>query len=209
MNTAPRDYSLIAPLYDRIFNVPLSDGHREIGKLIKGRSRTPGTKILEVGVGSGLTLNYLQNNVEFTGVDINDRMLSLAKKKASFMKRRQITLTHMDAHKLEFKACSFDLIIAPSVITALECPEIAMKEMVRVTKKGGHMAIIANLRTKNSFKSDMVKMVDPLTRKFLGYRTNMEFETFAAFKGLKLVKKKQINNIMGMHLSWYLLFQKK
>ncbi|HXH74882.1 MAG TPA: methyltransferase domain-containing protein [Bacteriovoracaceae bacterium] len=208
MIPAPRDYSFIAPLYDHVFNIPLSEGHREIGSLIKTLSKKPGMKILEVGVGSGLTLNHVPNNQAFTGVDSNERMLSFASAKASKLKRKKITLMKMDAHKLEFKASSFDLVLAPSVITALKSPEKGMQEMVRVTKKGGHIAVIANLRVKNSFRSGMVRLVDPITRKFLGYRTDMDIETFAAFKGLKLVERKQINSVMGMHLSWFLLFKK-
>jgi phosphatidylethanolamine/phosphatidyl-N-methylethanolamine N-methyltransferase len=207
ITTTPRDYSLIAPIYDRIFNKPLSEGHREIGLLIK-RLNKKGLKILEVGVGSGLTLAQIPTGVEFTGIDVNEKMLSFARKKAQRISRRKINLQTMNAEKMSFRAGQFDLVMAPSVITAVESPVRCMQEMIRVTKKGGHIAVIANLRTK-SIKSQVVKFFDPLTKRYLGFTTDIDMTTFTNFQQLELIECKQVNNLMGFPLSTFLLFKKK
>lgn len=203
----PRDYSLIAPVYDHVFNRPLSEGHRRIGALLKSKKPGKDMKVLEVGVGSGLTLDYLPNSIEYTGVDINQNMLSLAHEKAKRFKRKKISLAIMDAHKLTYKSNSFDLVLAASVITAVSDPYSAMKEMIRVTKKGGQIAVIANVRN-NTFRSKFIRHFDPLTKKFLGFRTDIDSAFFSKFKDIRLVEKENVNNLLGFPLSSYLLFEK-
>lgn len=205
----PRDYSLIAPIYDHVFNLPLSEGHRTIGDLIDGLKKKRGFKMLEVGVGSGLTLQYVPQQIQFVGIDINERMLARARSKAHKHSNKKISLEVMNAERLKFSDETFDLVVAPSVITAMGSPLQGVREMIRVTKKGGHLAIIANLRVENSLGSEMVRLMDPVMKKFLGFRTDLRLEDFNRFKSIRLVEKKQINCLMGFPLSWYLLFEKK
>ena len=84
---APRDYSLIAPLYDQIFQRFLSQGHVEIGQLLKKVKNKRGIKVLEVGVGSGLSLSHLPSAIDYKGIDINEKMLIRARKKAEGLSR--------------------------------------------------------------------------------------------------------------------------
>lgn len=209
MTATPRDYSFIAPMYDHIFNIPLSEGHQKMGALMKRtRSRNGASKVLEVGVGSGLTFSHVPSHVDFTGIDINENMLSRASKKASLLKKRKINLEIMNAEKMRFASNSFDLVIAPSVLSAMEAPMKGLKEMIRVTKKGGKIAIITNLRPADKKASSLVKALDPLTRKYLGFRMDLTLEEMMKFKNLRLVEKKPTNNFLGQPLSTYLLFEK-
>ncbi|MFP5385542.1 MAG: class I SAM-dependent methyltransferase [Bacteriovoracia bacterium] len=207
-DAVPRDYSLIAPVYDKVFNRFLNEGHRQLGSFLrKSRSPKKEIQVLEVGVGSGLTLDYLPASIRYTGIDINKRMLSLAHKKAERFKRRKISLSVMDAHRLSFKPNSFDLVLAASVITAVENPEQVMKEMVRVTKKGGKIAIVANIRNK-SYRSQLVRRFDPLTKKFLGFRTDIDASYFENIKGIRQIENKEVNSLFGIPLSSFLVFEK-
>jgi phosphatidylethanolamine/phosphatidyl-N-methylethanolamine N-methyltransferase len=208
LNSVPRDYSLIAPVYDHVFNKFLSEGHRTLGELLKSKKTIPGYKVLEVGVGSGLTFDYLPNGIEYSGIDINKKMLTLAHLKAKSHKRKKITLAEMDAHKLTYKSNSFDMVMAASVVSAVENPEKVLKEMIRVAKKGGQIAVITNVRESN-YKSRIVKSFDPFTKKFLGFRTDMDSNIFSKFKELELIESRPVNNVMGFQLSTYLLFKKK
>lgn len=206
-STSPRDYSLIAPVYDQVFNRFLNQGHKRIGRLLKAKKMLPTFKVLEVGIGSGLSLDYLPDRIKFTGVDVNEKMLSLAKIKADKLERKNVTLSIMNAEKLKLKANSFDLVMAASVLTAVEDPGKAMKEMIRVTKPGGQIAIIANLRTKSK-TSSMLKRLDPVTKKYLGFRMDLEADYFKQFPEIKLVKREEVNQVMGVSLSSFLLFKK-
>lgn len=204
----PRDYSFIAPIYDHVFNRPLSEGHKRIGSLLRTKRPAKEMKVLEVGVGSGLTLEHLPNSIKFTGIDINEKMLTLAHEKAKKYKRKNISLSIMDAQKMSFRTNSFDMVVAASVISAVKDPAQTMKEMIRVTKKGGKIAIITNVRNDQSFKSQIVKGFDPLTKKFLGFRTDIDSEFFQKFKEIRMIEKENVNNLFGFPLSSFLLFEK-
>ncbi len=206
---APRDYSIIAPVYDQIFNKILSEGHREIGLLLKDRSKDKKLKVLEVGMGSGLTLNYLPKKINYTGIDINEHMLELAKKKTKETKFIQTSLSLMDAKKLQFKSGTFDFVIAASVVTAVDDPQKTIEEMIRVTKKNGHIAIIANMRNKNSIRSGLLKYLNPLTKMLLGFRMDLEADFFDKFKKIELTNHRPINFVAGRPLSSFLIFKRK
>lgn len=208
LNTLPRDYSLIAPVYDQVFNKILSEGHQKLGQLLKSKKTIPGFKVLEVGVGSGLTFDYLPNGIEYHGIDVNKKMLSLAHIKAKNYRRKKISIGLMDAHKLSFSANSFDLVMAASVLSAVEDPKKVMQEMIKVTKKNGQIAIIVNVREKN-YKSQLVRVFDPFTKKVLGFRTDLTSDLFSEFTELELLETQQVNNLFGFPLSSYMLFRKK
>lgn len=207
--SAPRDYSFIAPLYDHIFQRFLSQGHHEIGNLLRNVRNKRAVKVLEVGVGSGLSLNYLPPSIDYKGIDINEKMLLRARDKAKMLGRRKIVLELMNAQKLAMKDNSYDLVLAASVITAVDSPLQTMKEMIRVTKKGGHIAVIANLRENDSVRSQFVKILDPITRKYLGFRTDLDLESIKKLRNVKLLQQKKVNNILGFPLSSFLLFEKR
>lgn len=207
LNSVPRDYSLIAPVYNHVFNKVLSEGHRTLGSLIR-KKKNPALKVLEVGVGSGLTINYLPNGIDYEGIDINAKMLTQAQSLIKIYPKKKIKLNVMDAHKLTYKANSFDVVMAASVLSAVSDPEEVMKEMIRVTKKGGEIAVVTNLR-RNTIGSRIVRRFDPVMKKFIGFRTDMDQNVFQNFKGVELIEQKQVNNLMGFPLSTYLLFRKK
>lgn len=207
--STPRDYSFIAPVYDTLFHRPLAEGHQKIGQLMRKEKRRLGKlDILEVGVGSGLTLNFLPTGSRFTGIDVNPKMLHMAEDKASKMKNREIDLQCMNAERLAIKNNSFDVVLAPSVLSAVDKPMLVLKEMIRVTKRGGKIAIITNLRDSHSVKSKCMRVFDPITRALLGFRLDLTRESFAQFKNLKCLEETQVNSLLGFPLSTYMLFEK-
>jgi phosphatidylethanolamine/phosphatidyl-N-methylethanolamine N-methyltransferase len=209
ISSAPRDYSLIAPVYDQIFHKLLSEGHREIGLYLKERSKDKKLKVLEVGIGSGLTLNYLPKKIAYTGIDINQRMLNLAKEKTQRINLMEASLSVMDAKQLQFKSGTFDVVIAASVVTAVDDPQKTIEEMIRVTKKSGFIAIVANIRKNNSLKSGFLKSLDPFTKMFFGFRMDLEEDFFDRFRQIELTDHRPINFIAGRPLSSFLVFRKK
>ncbi len=206
--SAPRDYNHLAPVYDQVFHGFLNEGHELIGQVLCGEKPLRGRSVLEIGVGSGLTLNYLPRSIQYTGVDINKHMLQLAKEKMKRLGRQNYKLELMDAEQLHLKKESFDFVIAASVLTAVRNPEGTMKEMIRVTKKGGKIAIVANIRQNGSVRSSLIKQLDPLTKKLLGFRMDLDFDYFSNFESIRLLGKMNVNKILGVPLSSFLIFQK-
>jgi ubiquinone/menaquinone biosynthesis C-methylase UbiE len=135
-------------------------------------------------------------------------MLKKAKEKAERLGREKISLSIMDAQKLSYNSNSFDFVFAASVLSAVEDPEKTMREMVRVTKKGGQIAVIVNIRDNSSLKSQIIKKFDPFTKKYLGFRTDMDETFFLPFKNIRPIEHEQINTIFHFPLSQYMLFEK-
>lgn len=206
---SPSDYSLLAPFYDLLFDRPLSEGHSHIGALLQDEAlHHPNMKVLEIGVGSGLILNRLPAGVDYTGIDVNDKMLELARKKSKKLKLEdRVHLSNMDAENLSLKDQSFDLVIAPSVLSAMGNPMKAFEEMIRVTKPGGKIAVVVNLRDEG-LRSKIVRPFDPLTRKFIGFRLDLTREKFQS-PALTLLEDKSVNKLLGFPLSSFLLFEKQ
>jgi phosphatidylethanolamine/phosphatidyl-N-methylethanolamine N-methyltransferase len=207
-HVGPRDYNHLAPFYDHIFHGILNEGHELIGHILSGERPLRGKRVLEVGVGSGLTLNYLPRSIEYTGVDINEHMLELANKKMKSLGRRNYRLELMDAEHLRFKKESFDFVIAASVLTAVQDPEHTMKEMIRVTKRGGKIAIVANMRQDGNLRSSLFKRFDSFTKRYLGFRMDLHSDSFTQFESIRLIGQMDVNKIMGIPLSSFLIFEK-
>lgn len=187
--------------------MPLSEGHEALGEMLRERIN-PKSRILEIGVGSGLSLKFIPRSASYVGIDINEDMLSIAKEKLRKMNRKNMSIEIMNAKKLDFSESSFDIVFASSVLSAMDRPTQGFREMIRVTRPGGYIAVVANLRTEKSIRSFIAKSFDPITRKYFGFRTDMELGMFTRIKNVELVESRQVNSILGLPLSTYLLFRK-
>jgi len=102
-----------------------------------------GDKILEIGCGDGFYLHLLSNlgvnNLNLTGVDIDENALESARKN---LKGRGIELKKADVIKrLPFEDNSFDKIIMSEVCEHLLNDVKGLKEARRVLKKGGTLVV--------------------------------------------------------------------
>ncbi|AKB81103.1 2-heptaprenyl-1,4-naphthoquinone methyltransferase [Methanosarcina barkeri 3] len=117
-------------------------------KLIKRSGIKEGMHILEVGCGSGaFTICAARTSGikgEVYALDIQPRMLMQLKKKLSRPENRDIKnikLVEGDAHKLPFNDNSFDVVYTVTVLQELPDQNRALKEMKRVLKPGGVLAV--------------------------------------------------------------------
>ena len=108
---------------------------------------TPNSKILMVGCGSSNLSNqmYLSNYKNITNIDISDIVIQKMKKQYPEMEWQE-----MDATKMTFENNFFDCVIDKGTLDAIMCgndpipPANLIKEMYRVTKKGGNFCIITH-----------------------------------------------------------------
>src|SRR5437763_7669434 len=73
-----RTYRLFSGSYDIVFGPVFHPGRKEAVRTANVRS---GQRILEVGVGTGLSLAFLCSDSSFTGVDISAEMLAKARRR--------------------------------------------------------------------------------------------------------------------------------
>lgn len=91
-------------------------------------------RILDVGCGTGANLEMLSQFGAAEGVDVSNEALE-------FCRSKGLTVQKGLAETLPFEDESFDITTALDVIEHLDDDVVGLKEMLRVTKKGGYSLI--------------------------------------------------------------------
>jgi phosphatidylethanolamine/phosphatidyl-N-methylethanolamine N-methyltransferase len=139
--TVARAYALWAPVYDAVCGPILATGRRAAAN---AASRIGG-RILEIGVGTGLSFAQHAVDGEIFGIDLSEPMLCRARRRLAAGRYPQVGgLAIMDAHCLAFADCAFDCVIIPFVITLVASPEYVLAESARVTKPGGEIILVSH-----------------------------------------------------------------
>lgn len=104
----------------------------------------PGQHLLDVGCGSGTITAGLAAKVapgEVVGVDTSAKVLEIAQEAADRAGVDNVTFRTADATALPFEDASFDVVHAHQVLQHLTEPVTALREMRRVTRPGGVVAV--------------------------------------------------------------------
>ena len=179
VKTAYRRY---APGYDLYFGAVLDQGRRKAVEKMKCRS---GETVLEVGVGTGLSLPLYDRSVTVTGIDVSPEMLY----RAHCLKKRKrldnVTLEDMDAEKTTFADDSFDKVVAMYVVSVVPDAVRLVQEMRRVCKPGGEVFIVNHFRHANLLVGTIERLIAPLSR-LIGFKPDFSLEEFLAETGLEV-----------------------
>lgn len=132
-------YKFYAPLYDLMFGAVLGPGRRHMTDAV---ATLAPSRVLEIGVGTGLTLQRYHPSSQVTGIDLSPEMLAHARQRAEAMPDRAIHLQEMDAEHLAFDDASFDCVTIPYVLSVTPNPDRLVAEARRVCKPGGHIYIV-------------------------------------------------------------------
>jgi phosphatidylethanolamine/phosphatidyl-N-methylethanolamine N-methyltransferase len=160
-------YDRWAPIYDLVFGGVFSKGRRAA---IAATNKIGG-RVLEVGVGTGISLPLYAPHVRIFGTDISEAMLKKAKRRVAELALGNVEgLAVMDAEKLEFPDNSFDVVMAQYVVTAVPNPEIALDEFARVLRPGGELIILTRVSADAGMRRFIEQQLQPLVRR-LGFRT--------------------------------------
>ncbi|UCF73574.1 MAG: class I SAM-dependent methyltransferase [Deltaproteobacteria bacterium] len=166
-----KTYSFYSPFYDLIFGKTLQPG-RELA--FSYLDKRPYQRILDIGVGTGLTFNLYPDQSYIVGIDISAKMIQQAKKRAAILSNgHQISLYVMDACNLEFEDEFFDAVISPYVITTAKDPLKLCQEMYRVCKKGGQIIIVNHSKSPRGLCSKFEDWLSPLFAR-VGFVTNLD-----------------------------------
>ena len=134
-----------------------------------------GGRILEVGVGTGISLpDYARKN-RLTGVDLSEPMLRKAHERVAQQKLANVeALAVMDAERLALPDDSFDVVVAQYVITAVPNPEATLDEFARVLKPGGEIVLVNHIGAEEGPRRVFEQWFAPLARR-LGWRPEFRF----------------------------------
>jgi phosphatidylethanolamine/phosphatidyl-N-methylethanolamine N-methyltransferase len=164
-----RVYSDLAHLYDAVFGRAFVDREHEVIAELPFR---PGQRVLEVGVGTGISLDAYPPNVQLVGIDASSDMLAHAIDKMRENRWRHIHLQQGDAHRLDFADDSFDWVTSFHVMTVVPEPRQMMAEMVRVCRPGGRIVVISHFASSKPWLYFLGTIVNPVT-KMLGWTTRL------------------------------------
>ena len=135
-----------------------------------------GGRILDVGVGTGLSLSDYARSTKICGVDISEPMLRRAQQRVRAQKLTNVeTLAVMDAKNLAFKDAFFDAVVAQYVITAVPDPEATLDDFVRVLKPGGELILVNHIGAESGPRKIFELAFAPVARR-LGWRPEFPWE---------------------------------
>jgi demethylmenaquinone methyltransferase/2-methoxy-6-polyprenyl-1,4-benzoquinol methylase len=138
-------FDSIAPRYDRANRVmSLGIDKRWRKAAVRASGARHGSKVLDVACGTGdlsLAFQAKVGGVPVTGADFSEEMLAVAREKGR--RRRAPTLFDWaDAHDLPYLDRTYDVASMAFGIRNVDDPVQALRELARVTKRGGRVVIL-------------------------------------------------------------------
>jgi phosphatidylethanolamine/phosphatidyl-N-methylethanolamine N-methyltransferase len=193
-----RTYRLFSGSYDFFFGPVFHPGRKEAVRIANDR---PAQRILEVGVGTGLSLPHFRSDSRVTGIDVSVEMLAQAKRRTERMRLAHVEGLHlMDAENLGFADNSFDAVLALYVASVVPDPARFAAEMRRVCIPGGTIVVVNHFTSENAVARFMEKRLAHLAR-HIGFHADFPFETFQQASGLS-IREVRPSNLFGY---WKLL----
>jgi phosphatidylethanolamine/phosphatidyl-N-methylethanolamine N-methyltransferase len=191
-DTITKAYARWAPIYDLVFGAVFERGRRSA---IAAAERIGG-RILEVGVGTGISLpDYARTN-RLVGVDLSEPMLRKAAERIAEQGLDNVeALAVMDAEHLAFPDASFDVVVGQYVITAVPNPEATLDEFARVLRPGGEIVLVNHLGAEAGLRRAFEQWFAPVARR-LGWRPEFKWERLerwaARHGGVRVVERRAV-----------------
>ena len=189
ISASQRGYRLIAPLYDFVFGFPLQHGRR---LAIAALGARPGERILEVGVGSGMSLPMYPKGVSVIGIDVSNEMLDKARKRVERGEPTRAQLLQMDGRHMSFADASFDKAIVMYAVCGFSNPVDVMAEVQRVCKPGATLVIVNHFLSARPLSRVFDMLLAPHYR-LLRYRADLDADTFLQEANLELLERRPAN----------------
>lgn len=188
LTTVKEAYKRWAPVYDWTFGVVAAAGRRRTVELINQRRGN----VLEVGVGTGLSLPNYAPYLKVTGIDLSPDMLTKARERVAKNGLRNIeALREMDASQLDFSDATFDTVVAMYVMTVVPNPDKVMEELTRVCAPGGEVMVVNHFSQDHGFRGWVERKMAPFSDK-LGWHPIFPIERVLGHNNLSLIERKPL-----------------
>ncbi len=159
LSAVTSSYRRWAPVYDDTFGRITRKGRRQATAAVNAATG----RVLEVGVGTGLSLGDYAPHLEVTGIDFSEEMLARARKRVAEDGLAHVReLRQMDARSLDFPDAHFDTVVAMYLVSVVPDPERVMAEIARVCKPGGQVIIVNHFARERGFLAWIERVFAPL-----------------------------------------------
>ena len=189
-DTVAKAYRRYARYYDLIFGAIFHPGRNRAVEHLHCR---PGERILEVGVGTGLSLSLYPDTVKVVGIDISAEMLNHARRRLTREPMPWVEdLLQMDAQYMSFPDQSFDKVVAMYVASVVPDLGQLMREIRRVCKPGGTIIFLNHFQNQNRIVRGFENLIQPLG-KHLGFHPDFPMSEFLEKTGFKVTTAIPVN----------------
>jgi phosphatidylethanolamine/phosphatidyl-N-methylethanolamine N-methyltransferase len=161
-------YDLWAPAYDATFG---RFAGYAMKKLVKSRQFAPGDRVLDIGIGTGLSLPLYSRDIKLVGVDAAPAMLERARQRKSRLGLDNVELHLRNAEHSGFEDGSFDCVMIMFVLSVTPDPHALLREALRVCRKGGDIYILNHFAGRKGLRL-IERACAPFPR-WIGFRSDM------------------------------------
>ncbi len=163
-------YDRIARFYDRM-------GRSSERRFAPWRAalwhRVQGSRVLEIGVGTGKSFPYYPVGMTITAIDLSPRMLEQARTHAAHS-QIVVDLHEADVQALPFADASFDTAIASCVFCSVPDAVLGLRELRRVLVPGGQLLLLEHVLSRRPLLRRVMNLVSPLVVRRMGANINRE-----------------------------------
>jgi phosphatidylethanolamine/phosphatidyl-N-methylethanolamine N-methyltransferase len=183
-------YRRYAGFYDTLFGTVFAEGRR---LAIERGTRTPGLRVLEVGVGTGLSLPVYRDDCEVWGIDISEPMLQCARNRVQRLGLENVKgLVVMNAEAMDFPDHSFDSVMVMYVASVVADPARMLREVSRICKPGGDIMVVNHFSSTNWLLRAFERALAPLSG-IIGFHPNYALDDMLTQCRLDLVSLSAVN----------------
>jgi phosphatidylethanolamine/phosphatidyl-N-methylethanolamine N-methyltransferase len=183
-------YRRYARHYDFLFGALFHPGRKQV---VDALELGDGDRVLEVGVGTGLSLPMYPAGARVTGIDISPHMLELARARVTRDGLENIEdLSEMDAAEMTYENDSFDKVVAMYVISVVPDPVQVIAEMRRVCRPHGELIIVNHFHSRALLMRVFERLFRPFSR-WAGFRPDLELDDLIAQARLDVVQVTETN----------------
>lgn len=188
LEAVSKTYARWAPFYDHTFGLALTAARKRAVTL----ANSAGGAILEVGVGTGLSLPLYAPDVQVSGFDFSGEMLEKARERVAKQGLTQVkSLLRMDARHIEFPDASFDQVMAMHVLSVVPEPERVMGEIERVLKPGGQAIILGHFADGGGLLGFAERVLKPFANR-IGWHSDFERASVLGAASLSLESERRL-----------------
>ena len=184
-----KSYARWAPVYDRTFGAVTNAGRRRVAAMVNAQ----GGSLLEVGVGTGMSLRFYRPTVTIIGIDASPAMLEKARAKVAEQGSANVAaLAQMDARAMDFADASFDHVAALHIMSVVPEPERVLAELARVCKPGGSVYIVNHFAREKGFLATLERAAARLDH-LLGWHSDFQRSVVMGNPRLRLAAEETLS----------------